>query len=93
METDKVAASGSRTLTQEELSALLNAAIAAKREQAESVLTSQESVLAPAAAEHDAHWGNTDYGRIIGAGVGLTFLCLGLGILLGGVALILAALR
>ncbi len=91
METDKVAASGSRTLTQEELSALLNAAIAAKREQAESVLTSQESVLAPAAT--DAHWGNTDYGRIIGAGVGLMFLCLGIGILLGGVALILAALR
>jgi hypothetical protein len=93
METDKVAASGSRTLTQEELSALLNAAIAAKREQAESVLTSQESVLAPAAAEHDAHWGNTDYGRIAGAGMAFMLLCFGLALLCGGVALILAALR
>jgi predicted phage tail protein len=86
METDKVAASGSRTLTQAELSALLNAAIAAKREQ-------EDAVLAPAVSDRDAHWGNTDYGRIAGAGMAFMLLCFGLALLCGGVALILAALR
>ena len=90
METDKAAASGSRTLTQEELSALLNAAIAAKREQTETMLAPAET-FAPAAT--DTHWGNTDYGRIAGAGMAFMLLCFGLALLCGGVALILAALR
>ena len=85
METDKVAASGSSTLTQAELSALLNAAIAAKRE--------QERLAATSIPVHAPHWGNTDYGRIIGAGGFVACVCAGIGILCGGVALILAALR
>jgi predicted phage tail protein len=85
MEQDKVAASGSRTLTQEELSALLNAAIAAKRE--------QERMAATPIPVHAPHWGSTDYGRIAGAGMAFMLLCFGLALLCGGVALILAALR
>lgn len=88
METETVAASGSNTLTQAELSALLKAAIAAKREQA-------EGIMAPAAPEpvRFAHWGNTDYGRILGTGAFVLCMCVGLALLCGGVALILAALR
>jgi hypothetical protein len=90
MGTDKVAASGSKPLTQDELKALLDIATAAKREQAGMAATS-----IPATLENfePLHWGNTDAGRIAGAGVFLMCICVGLFLLCGGVALILAALR
>lgn len=86
METDKVAASGSRAITQAELDALLNAAIAAKREQEDRVLMAAEPLRL-------AHWGDTAYGKIAGMGLFFMFVCFGLALLCGGVALILAALR
>jgi hypothetical protein len=79
-----VAASGSEPLTQQELKSLLDIATAAKREQ---------ELYVPTVANKPAHWGNTDFGRIASAGVFLMCLCVGLFLLCGGVALILAALR
>ena len=85
MGTDKATASGSETLTQDELKALLDIATAAKRDQA---------FYAPTAADtKPAHWGNTDYGRMVATGVFAVAVAVALGILCGGVALIINALR
>ena len=82
MEQETVAASGSSPLTRDELDEFLRAAQAAKREQEAAAI-----VAAP------MHWGNTHYGRIVGAGVFIMAVAVGLAVLLGAVALVINAAR